>query len=143
MISQTAEYALRAVVTLAANPGRALTAQAIAAESRIPLDYLAKILNMLSRAGLVRARRGPGGGFQIEIPASQLSILEIVSAVDPLKRIKVCPLGLAAHGENLCSLHRSLDEAIRMVEDAFRATTVESLIGRAICKGGPCHEVAN
>lgn len=142
MLSQTAEYALRAMVTLATSSREALTAQEIAIDSHVPLDYLSKILRLLSHAGLLRAQRGRGGGFQAARPSNQLTVLEVVSAVDPLQRIKTCPLGLAAHGENLCSLHRTLDDAVRSVEEAFRATTIESLVGRSICTGEACHAKA-
>jgi Rrf2 family nitric oxide-sensitive transcriptional repressor len=138
MLSQTAEYALRAVVALATTSRQALTAQEIASESHVPADYLAKVLRLLARAGLVRAQRGRGGGFQTVRPSNQLTVLEVVSAVDPVRRIKTCPLGLAAHGENLCSLHRAIDDAACSVEEAFRATTIQSLIGRSICKGEAC-----
>ncbi len=138
MLSQTAEYALRAVVALATTTRQALTAQEIAADSHVPPDYLAKVLRLLSRAGLVRAQRGRGGGFQTLRPSNQLTVLEVVSAVDPLQRIRTCPLGLAAHGENLCPLHRAIDDAARSVEEAFRATTIQSLIGGSICKGDAC-----
>jgi Rrf2 family transcriptional regulator, nitric oxide-sensitive transcriptional repressor len=142
MLSQTAEYALRAVVALAASSREALTAHEIAARSHVPLDYLSKVMRLLSRAGLVRSQRGRGGGFMTVRPSHQLTVLEVVSAVDPLQRIKTCPLGLAAHGENLCSLHRTLDDAVRSVEEAFRATTVDSLVGRSICKREACRAKA-
>jgi Rrf2 family protein len=138
MLSQTAEYALRAMVALATTTREALTAQEIAADSHVPPDYLAKVMRLLSRAGLVRAQRGRHGGFQTVRSANQLTVLEVVSAVDPVQRIKTCPLGLAAHGEKLCSLHRALDDAARSVEEAFRATTIQSLIGRSLCKGEAC-----
>lgn len=138
MLSQTAEYALRAMVALATASRSALTAQQIAADSHVPPDYLAKVLRLLSRAGLVRAQRGRGGGFQTARPSNQLTVLEVVSAVDPVQRIRTCPLGLAAHGEHLCSLHRAIDDAARSVEEAFQATTIQSLIGRSICKGDAC-----
>ena len=48
-------------------------------------------------------------------------------AVDPLKRIKSCPLGLQAHAVNLCPLHRKLDDAVKSVEDAFASTTIASV----------------
>ena len=138
MISQTAEYALRAMVALATTTRDALTAQEIAENSNVPADYLAKVLRLLARAGLVRAQRGRGGGFQSARPTNQLTVLEVVSAVDPVQRIKTCPLGLAAHGENLCPLHRAIDDAARSVEEAFRATTIHSLIDHAVCNGGAC-----
>src|SRR5271165_101255 len=108
MLSQTAEYALRAMVALATRSGEARTAQEIARASRVPLDYLSKVLNSLVRAGIVSGQRGRGGGFQIVRPVSEITVLEVVTAVDPLRRIRSCPLGLQAHGENLCPLHRKL-----------------------------------
>src|SRR5450432_987244 len=119
MLSQTAEYALRAMVSLAGGEKRARTALDLAEESKVPFDYLSKILNSLSRAGLVSGQRGRGGGFQSARPASLMTVLEVVTAVDPLKRIRTCPLGLKAHGTNLCPLHRKLDDAVRSVEEAF------------------------
>ncbi len=139
MLSQTAEYALRAMVTLANSEGGARTAQEIAAESHVPLDYLAKILHSLAKAGLVTAQRGRGGGFQPVARASELTVLEVVSAVDPLKRIKTCPLGIQSHGENLCPLHRKLDDALKTVEEAFGSTTIRSLVGKSFCESETCH----
>ena len=52
---------------------------------------------------------------------------DIVEAVDPLKRIESCPLGIECHTE-LCSLHRRIDQAISGVEQAFRATTLAEMV---------------
>lgn len=139
MLSQTAEYALRAMVTLATAKGGARTAQEIAAESQVPLDYLSKILHSLAKAGLVTAQRGRGGGFQPVHRISELTVLEVVSAVDPVKRIKTCPLGIKSHGETLCPLHRKLDDAMKTVEDAFASTTIQSLVGKSFCESETCH----
>ncbi len=137
MLSQTAEYALRAMVSLARSgaTGVARTAQDIAGEARVPLDYLSKILNSLGRAGLVHAQRGRNGGFQATRPMTQITVLEVVSAVDPVRRIHSCPLGLQEHGTNLCPLHRKLDDAARSIEDAFRETSIGSLAGVPFCEG--------
>ena len=142
MLSQTAEYALRAVVTLATEPDNPRTAYDIARESKVPIDYLSKVLNSLARAGIVTSQRGRGGGFRTVQPATQLTVLEVVTAVDPLKRIRTCPLGLKAHGTNLCPLHRKLDDALKSVEEAFASTTIESLVGEAFCEGDNCHVAA-
>lgn len=142
MLSQTAEYALRAMVALAAGKNDARTAHDLARESQVPLDYLSKVLNLLARAGVVTGQRGRGGGFQSVRPASELTVLDVVTAVDPLKRIRTCPLGLKAHGENLCPLHRKLDDAVKSIEDAFGSTTIESLCEGAASKEGNCHAVA-
>jgi Rrf2 family nitric oxide-sensitive transcriptional repressor len=131
MISQTAEYALRAMVVLLGEetpPGSYLAAQDIAARTKVPVDYMAKILNALVKARLVVAQRGRNGGCKAARLASEISVLDIVQAVDPIRRIETCPLGLASHGIRLCPLHRRLDDAIRTVEEAFRSTTFAELL---------------
>lgn len=144
MFSQTAEYALRAVVVLARDYKRSWTTQEISAQSMVPPDYLLKVLQALARADLVTAQRGRGGGFCLRRPPSEISVLDVVGAVDPLRRIKTCPLGIEAHGTTLCALHRKLDDAIRLVEDAFSSTTIGDLLAepgpvRPLDGGALCH----
>ncbi len=130
MISQTAEYALRAMAHLASKPTEPQTAQQIAAVTLVPLHYLSKVLQALARAGLIHSQRGLHGGFTLITPPEELSVYDIVQAVDPIQRIKRCPLGLAAHGENLCPLHKRLDEAMCEVEQCFRASNLAELLAQ-------------
>lgn len=58
----------------------------------------------------------------------KISILEVVNAVDPIARITTCPLGLEAHGPNLCALHKKLDEVAAEIERSFGATTLRDLL---------------
>jgi Rrf2 family nitric oxide-sensitive transcriptional repressor len=129
MISQTAEYALRAVTFLADHTA-AQTAEAIAKGTKVPVGYLAKILQGLVRSGLVTSQRGLYGGFVLARPPKELSIHDVVQAVAPLLRIERCPLGIAGHGTNLCPLHRSLDNAMATVEQAFRRLTIHALLNQ-------------
>ena len=130
MFSQTVEYALRAMVVLASRPhsrpGLPLTSHSIAIESRVPPDYLIKVLQSLARSGLVTSQRGKNGGHLLTRAAAEINILEIVNAVDPICRIRTCPLDL--HGENLCPLHRKMDDALASTESAFRSTTLAELL---------------
>jgi Rrf2 family protein len=128
MVSQTAEYALRAVVYLADQQGAPRTTAQIAAVTLVPAGYLAKVMQNLSRAGILKSQRGLYGGFTLAYPAEQMSVLQIINAVDPLRRYPACPLGIASHGKRLCPLHSKLDEAAQMVEDAFRQTMVAELL---------------
>lgn len=128
MISQTAEYALRAVVYLAENAGIGQTTEQIAKATKIPGPYLSKVLQQLSRARVVQSQRGLGGGFSLRKTADSLSVLDVVNAVDPIERIMECPLGLDAHAVKLCALHRRLDEATALVEKAFGQTTIADLL---------------
>lgn len=130
MISRTAEYALRAVLCLAAaNEESAFqTAGQIAAQAHVPADYLAKVLQSLTRVGLIISQRGKGGGFRLAQAAADTSIYAVVEAVDPVQRIHVCPLGLEAHGTHLCPLHQRLDDAMSLIEAQFRNTTIAELL---------------
>ena len=130
MFSQTVEYALRAVVHLAQHAPAARTTDQIAAGTLVPRAYLSKVLQSLIRAELVHSQRGLGGGMALGKPAAKLTILEVVNAVEPLKRIRTCPLGLAAHGVHLCPLHSRLDEAIATVEQALGNSTLGELLAK-------------
>lgn len=127
MLSQTVEYALRAAVYLAGQP-EARTNRQIARATRVPPAYLSKVLQSLARAGVVHSQRGIHGGFSLAKPADQLTVLDIVNAVEPLQRIRECPLKLESHGANLCPLHRRLDNALAMVEKAFSQSTLAEVL---------------
>jgi Rrf2 family protein len=128
MFSQTVEYALRAVVHLAQQAPAPRTTEQIAAATLVPKAYLSKVLQALCQAEIVRSKRGLGGGMGLTKVPSALTILEVVNAVDPIRRIRECPLGLTAHGVRLCPLHKRLDNALAMVEEAFRRTTLAEIL---------------
>ena len=130
MISQTVEYALRAVVHLAGRDPEPRTRDQIAEATYVPKAYLSKVLQNLVRAGIVNAQRGPGGGMTLATRPEELTLLEVVTAVEPLQRIRKCPLGLESHGVELCPLHQRLDDALASVEEAFRRTTLTEIIAR-------------
>lgn len=124
LISQTAEYALRAIVDLAYHFGETRTTEQISKATKVPGGYLSKVLQDLGRHDLVRSRRGLHGGFELTRDPARLTVFDVLQAVDPPRRIRTCPLGLAAHGSQLCPLHRRLDDAMAAAERAFRETTI-------------------
>ena len=128
MISQTVEYALRAVVHLASEAPDPRTTEQIAAATLVPRAYLSKVLQSLGRAGIVHSQRGLGGGMTLTKDPQDLTILEVINAVEPIQRIKTCPLGLSTHGMRLCPLHRRLDNALATVEAAFANTTLAEVL---------------
>ena len=127
MFSQTVEYALRTVLHLAAEGKSCRTAE-IAEVTQVPRAYLSKVIQALSQAGIVQSQRGAGGGVALAKPAVHLTILEVVNAVEPVQRIRSCPLNLAAHGANLCPLHRRMDQALETVEKALRDSTLAEVL---------------
>ncbi len=146
MFSQTVEYALRAVVYLAQNPDRSCTTEEVAKATQVPSAYLAKILQGMVRSGVIRSQRGVGGGVKLARMPEDLTILEVVNAVEPIQRIKVCPLGLSTHGANLCPLHKRLDNALAAVESAFAGTTLAEVVNEPttsvpLCEFPPMQEL--
>jgi len=81
-LSARSDYALRAVIELAAaGPGH-VTADQLARAQTIPGKFLEAILTQLRRAGLVRSQRGPEGGFWLARPAGAISLADVIRAID-------------------------------------------------------------
>lgn len=128
MFSQTTEYALRAVVLLASHPGRPLKTHDISKATKVPVEYLFKVLQSLARAGLVKASRGIYGGYILARPAEQVTLLDVSNAIVPLPRIRHCPLDLPEHRHQLCSLHGRIDAMVEVMEKTLSSTTVADVI---------------
>ena len=129
MFSQTQEYALRAVIWLASQDDEGPIGNSrISAATSVPEAYLSKVLRLLTSAELLTSRRGAGGGFSLARSPEELTVLEVVNAVDPIQRIATCPLGLKTHGTHLCSMHARLDSAMSMVEEALAKSTIRELM---------------
>jgi Rrf2 family protein len=85
-------------------------------------------MQSLSRTKLVHSQRGLNGGFTLTRDPATLPMLEIIGAVDPIRRFHECPLGLPTHTADLCPLHRNLEEAAQMLERKFGETSVADLL---------------
>lgn len=96
----------------------------------MPVSYLAKVLQPMAKAGLVSAQRGLGGGYVLERDASELKLLDVVNAVEPVQRIRSCPLKISSHGSRLCALHQALDDTMAAVEKSFSELTIGQLLAR-------------
>jgi Rrf2 family protein len=92
-ISAKADYAVRAVVELAAATGeKPVKAERLATAQGIPLNFLENILGELRHAGIVRSHRGAEGGFRLAKPADQLTVADVIRAVEgPLASVRGGP----------------------------------------------------
>src|ERR1700678_1931193 len=92
-ISAKAEYAVRAAVELASATGdKPVKAERLPTAQDIPLNFLENILGELRHAGVVRSQRGAEGGFRLARPADQVTIADVIRAVDgPLASIRGGP----------------------------------------------------
>ncbi|HEX8909091.1 MAG TPA: Rrf2 family transcriptional regulator [Anaeromyxobacteraceae bacterium] len=98
-ISRKIDYGLRAMIYLASiPPGAVVPFREIARQMMVPEDFLAKILKTLVDEQLVRSTRGPHGGYTLGKPASEISFLEVIEAVEGPIAINVC-----LDGEDPCA----------------------------------------
>jgi Rrf2 family protein len=99
-------------------------------------------MRALVRARLVRSRRGVGGGYELAETPARLTVLSVVQAVDPIRRIATCPLELSQHRGGLCPLHRRLDQAAASLEALLGGTSILELLDvprarRPLCLARP------
>jgi Rrf2 family protein len=143
MLSQTSEYALRAMIHLCGLAAKSsANSETIAARTKVPQGYLSKILRDLVLAELICSQRGPNGGFSLAKPPEEISLLDVINAVDPIRRITKCPLGNPAHTE-LCPLHRRIDDTMAMIETEFRGATLAEVNSVAVKNKGTCRILVN
>lgn len=130
LLSDATEYGLRAIVWLSNQPREPHKVQTIAEATDAAPGYLIKVLQALAKAGIVSAHRGTTGGYALSRDPESLTALEVVSAIDPIERIRSCPLGLAAHASGLCPLHQRVDDSLASIERNFARTTIAELAYR-------------
>ncbi len=126
--SKSTEYALLSAVHIAQNykEGSVLSHK-IAKEYNIPLEYLLKILQQLTRANVLRSKRGPGGGFILDRDAKKISLLQVIEAVDgPM----VANMHLSEHTNKEFSknIEVACDKAIGLARDAYANTSLADVM---------------
>lgn len=147
MLTQTAEYALRAMSCLATAPPAELVPTTVLAErTLVPSNYLAKVLQSLAAANLIVGRRGVGGGYRLARVPSEITLLEIIETVSPIRRTE--PLDVpGADAVLMAELRRRVDRATDLFLDQFREVTLEELTSEpmpedSLCCAGACDDEA-
>lgn len=132
MLSQTAEYALRAALYLAQEgETRSVRTEEVAEALDLPRNYLSKILHALGRQGIVTSVRGPRGGFRLALPPEEIMLSEIVDVFDPqlLDDRSRCLLGRTACSDrNPCVAHHQWKQVASTVATFFRKTSLAEMI---------------
>lgn len=137
MFSSTCQYAIRALVCLALHEGpRPVLARDIAAAEDIPKQFLAKILHNLRNQGLVSSQKGPGGGFLLARPPSEITLAEITQAVEGREdRSKECILGLAECSDEAgCPLHDAWKRFRLQYDMAIGTLTLSQMADNVVLK---------
>lgn len=133
MLSQTAQYALRAVLHIAAIDGqRPVAVGEIADAVDVPRNYLSKTLHQLSRAGVLTSTFGPGGGYRLAKAPDRLTLDEVVAPFDEAGTTRHCVLGRARCSDRRpCEAHPHWKGISDQIQTFFRTTTVAKLLDPA------------
>ena len=139
-LTQGASFAFHALMQMVREPDRVMTIEAMSESLGASPSYMAKLFQRLARAGLVTSRRGRGGGYALARPCQEITLWDIVDALQeeslaeaPL--LPACPTCvLAGH----CPMHGAVQAAIRQVEKQLRTVSLEgmaSLVDKASSTG--------
>lgn len=129
ILSQTAEYALRAVVLLADRDSDAPAKVGELADAlEIPQNYLSKTLNALARTGVLASMRGKGGGFRLARTADRITLLEVIDPFDHFSTGRSCLMGKGECSDtDSCAAHATWKEVAMKVTTFFAKTTLADL----------------
>lgn len=127
-ISKKAEYALRAALILAAAaPGRTLQIQELAESGAIPVKFLEQILLALKNGGLLRSKRGVGGGYQLDRPPRSISVGEIITIIDG--SLSGLAQGIPTSGfPGAAGMHAFLEQADRRTNDLLHSQSLADVL---------------
>jgi Rrf2 family iron-sulfur cluster assembly transcriptional regulator len=134
MLSATCKYGIRAVIFIASRPDQKINTglKQISDELRIPLPYLAKILQVLSRKKILHSSKGPHGGFYLLIPAAKLTLMDIIEAIDGGDFFDSCYVtgekcNFDQPDKGVCILHNDLRKEKDNLSKFFSSKTIEDL----------------
>lgn len=130
MLSNTAQYALRATIYLGQREGAGpIRVDEIADQLDVPRNYLSKIMLALVKEGILRSLRGPHGGFSLARPAASISLFELVAPFDDIEARRVCLLGRKECSDvNPCAIHEHWKATATQVARFFRETTLAEVV---------------
>jgi Rrf2 family transcriptional regulator, iron-sulfur cluster assembly transcription factor len=130
MLSDTAEYAVRATLYIAQNDREQLVqVDRVASTLGVPRNYLSKILHTLAKQGVLNSTRGPHGGFRLAMDPDTLSLARVIEPFDPRPPGRTCLLGRSECSDlNPCPAHERWKGIGDRVSTFFRNTSVGDLL---------------
>ncbi|MGZ8734031.1 MAG: RrF2 family transcriptional regulator [Acidimicrobiia bacterium] len=145
-LSEGIEWGLHCATLVAILPHHAtLPASRLAEYHGVPGAYLAKHLQVLSRAGILESVPGPSGGYRLARPAAEITVLDVVEAIDGTGPAFTCteirrrgPAAVPAREYRLpCSIHVVMDRADAAWRAELQATTLADLVEQVMTKASP------
>ena len=143
-INRATDYAVRVMIHLAMIPVAArVNGPALAFAIEAPESFISKVLQKLVQAGLIRSHRGTRGGFQLARKATDISLLEVVEAIEGPTQLNLCvPNGENCSHKDWCAAHPVWLEAQNALVRVLGASTIESLARTSASNLARLHHVA-
>lgn len=127
--TRRADYGIRAMLYMARHHGAPAKASAIADFMDIPTAFLRQVLQSMTRAGLVISQSGRSGGYSLTRAPTQISILEIIEALEGPVDSGECALrGGPCHWEDVCALHEVWNRSRESFRQSLSASSLEEIL---------------
>lgn len=138
-LTRAADYAVRVMIHLAGlPPGARASRSGLAVEAGCPEQFLSKVLQNLTRAGLIISHRGNTGGFELQDTHRSASILEVVEAVEGPIRLNVCLTSdHACNRQAWCLAHPVWADAQQALTGVLQSATIDRLAAEAAAPAKP------
>jgi Rrf2 family protein len=143
-LTRAADYAVRVMIHLAGRPfGTRVTRDELSVSGSVPEHFLSKILQSLSRGGLITSHRGMAGGYSLAKDPETVSLLDVVEVMEGPLLLNVCLApGLSCDRKSWCSVHLVWVDAQEALAKVLRGATIaalarESAGNEQACGGGP------
>ncbi len=126
LFSRQCEYALQAVLYLALKPQDKLTSiRELTEKLEIPYHFVSKILQDLTKKGLLISHKGPAGGFGLKKSANEITILQIIEAIDGLSFMNNCVLGFPeCSNDKPCAVHKKWGEIREVIHQMLASNSI-------------------
>jgi Rrf2 family protein len=133
-LTKRADYAIRATAAMAAAPDERLSVRRVATAQNIPIRFLPRVMSDLVGAGLVEGAPGRTGGYRLTRPATSISILDVVEAVEGDSRRRTCVLrGGPCQIGGVCDVHHVFAAAQESMLEPLRMATIAGIArGRSV-----------
>jgi len=129
LFSKQCEYAIQALLYLALRPPGTMTSiKDLTGALRIPFHFVAKILQRLTRKGLVSSLKGPTGGFMLGHPAEKITLFEVINAVDGTIALDSCLLGFSeCSSAHPCGVHKEWQKVRSSTKSILMNQTIAAM----------------
>lgn len=128
-LNRLTDYAVVVLTHMGRDLDRVQTTARLAEDSAVPLPTVSKLMKQLARAGLVTSRRGAAGGYVLSRPAAEISVAEVITALEGPIALTACVEGAADHCdvESLCAMRGNWNKVNRAIETALESLTLADM----------------